>query len=179
MVVITFIDLDHQLILDRVSLPSAVIFYGLGLLLPERRWSDGLIGAAIGYGVIWGISEAYYRITGREGLGLGDAALMAVVGALLGWQGVYMSITLGSFAGVLVVVPALLVRRATGRTDSGAPADDAPEPPAGDAAGDDPGGEAPSIRHVAVPFGPFLAMGAVFYLLGTSWLSVKFTVLGG
>src|SRR5205085_5319876 len=88
MVIIFFIDLDHKLILDKLTYPSIVAFYLLSFCLPERHWYDGLIGIVVGYGVPWAIGELYFRLTGREGLGLGDSKLLALVGALLGWRGV-------------------------------------------------------------------------------------------
>lgn len=110
MVVITFIDLDTMLILDKVTIPSTVIFYLASLLLPERRWYDGLVGIAIGYGVPWLIGELYYRIRKREGLGLGDAKLLALVGALFGWKGVVVSLFGGSVLGTVLVGARLLSR---------------------------------------------------------------------
>lgn len=109
MVVVAFIDLDHKLILDKVTLPSIVIFYGLGLLL-GRSWEHGLIGAVVGYGLPWSIAEIYFLLTEREGLGLGDSKLLAVIGALLGSAGVVASLfggaLLGSVIGVLVLLRA-------------------------------------------------------------------------
>ncbi len=119
MVVITFIDLDHKLILDKVTLPSIVIFYGLGLVL-GRSWHHGLIGAAIGYGLPWSIGEVYWILTDREGLGLGDSKLLAVIGALLGATGVVASLFGGAVVGAVVGVFVLL--RAPGERS----ADDAP-----------------------------------------------------
>lgn len=107
MVVISFIDLDHKLILDKVTLPSIVIFYGLGLLL-GRSWHHGLIGIAIGYGLPWAVGVVYWVLTDREGLGLGDSKLLALVGALLGASGVIASLfggaMLGSVIGVLMLL---------------------------------------------------------------------------
>jgi len=121
MVVITFIDLDHKLILDKITLPSIVIFYGLGLVL-GRTWHHGLIGAAIGYGLPWSIGEIYWILTDREGLGLGDSKLLAVIGALLGATGVVASLFGGAVVGAVVGVFVLL--RAPG--DRSADAVDAP-----------------------------------------------------
>jgi len=186
MVVITFIDLDHKLILDRVTYPSIVVFYGLSFLVPGRTWYDGLIGAAVGYGVVWTVAEVYYRLTGREGLGLGDGKLLAIVGALLGWRGVVVALFGGSLVGSVIGIGALVVRRrgaaATGTVavEAGpvAPAEE-PGPEASSAPeGDEDDGE-PSLRHVELPFGPFLAMAAVFYLFAEPWLVIRFRLLGG
>jgi leader peptidase (prepilin peptidase)/N-methyltransferase len=109
MVVIAFIDVDHKLILDKVTLPSIVIFYGAGLLL-GRSWEHGLIGALVGYGLPWSIAEIYFLLMEREGLGLGDSKLLAVIGALLGSAGVVASLfggaLFGSVVGVLVLLRA-------------------------------------------------------------------------
>ena len=53
MVVITFIDLDHKLILNKVTIPSTVVFYAASFLWPERRWYDGLVGAAITFAALF------------------------------------------------------------------------------------------------------------------------------
>jgi leader peptidase (prepilin peptidase)/N-methyltransferase len=162
MVIITFIDLDHKLILNKLTIPAIPAFYLLSLCLPERHWYDGLIGAAIGYGLPWLVGEVYYRITGREGLGLGDGMLLAVVGALLGWRGVVVSLFGGSVIGSVVGVVALVVARRR-------------QPPAVN----DEDGNSPSLMRSELPFGPFLAIGALFYLFAEHWLQFHFRLLGG
>jgi leader peptidase (prepilin peptidase)/N-methyltransferase len=147
LVVITFIDLDHKLILDKITYPAIPVFYGLGLLLPENRWWDGLAGAAAGYGIVRLIADGYYYLTGREGMGYGDGKLLAVIGALLGWQAVAAALVIGSLAGSIIGITVLLVLRAR-----------RPPPAEGE------GGEPPPLRHAELPFGPFLVTGAVVYL---------------
>ncbi|MBV8757035.1 MAG: prepilin peptidase [Deltaproteobacteria bacterium] len=117
MVVVTFIDIDTKLILDKLTYPAIVIFYGASYLLPERRWYDGLVGIAIGYGLPWLIGELYFRIRKREGLGLGDAKLLALVGALLGWKGVLATLFGGSMLGT-VLESVKLLRRGEGSMTS-------------------------------------------------------------
>ncbi|HEX4449250.1 MAG TPA: prepilin peptidase [Kofleriaceae bacterium] len=160
MVVITFIDLDTKLILNLVTVPAAVVFYALSLAL-HHPWWQGLVGAAIGYGVPWAIGETYYRITGREGLGLGDSTLLAVVGALLGWRGVVVSLFGGSVLGSIIGITALLAARAN------APAEPSDVP-------DHENSQPPTLMKTELPFGPFLAMAAVFYLFAAQWITVRF-----
>jgi leader peptidase (prepilin peptidase)/N-methyltransferase len=169
MVVITFIDLDHKLILNKVTIPSTVVFYAASLLWPERRWYDGVVGAAIGYGLPWAIGEVYYRVTKREGLGLGDGMLLALVGALLGWRGVLVSLFGGSMIGSVIGITALVIGRAS-RDDApaGEPGSEHAEPT-----------EAPSLLRTELPFGPFLAMAATFYLFAEPWLQIHFHLPGG
>lgn len=174
MVVITFIDIDHKLILDKVTFPSIAGFYGLSFLLAERQWWEGLVGAGIGYGVPWLIGEIYYRVTGREGLGLGDSKLLAVIGALLGWKGVLVSLfggaLLGSVIGILVLIRA---RKAPAADEDGEEREDRE-----DGEGDD-SQEVPSLMRTELPFGPFLCMAAVFYLFAEPYLQLHFRFLGG
>src|SRR6185436_20293969 len=106
-----FIDVDHKLILNKITIPAIPIFYALSLT--THRWWEGLIGAAAGYGVPWLIGEIYLRVRKREGLGLGDGMLLAVIGALLGWKGVLVSLFGGSMVGAVIGIVALAVGRAT------------------------------------------------------------------
>ena len=118
-VVISFIDLDHKLILDKITLPSIVIFYALGLVI-GRSWHAGLIGAAVGYGLPWSIGEIYFLVAEREGLGLGDSKLLAVVGALLGVQGVIASLFGGAMVGAIVGVLVLMRSQGGGKSPASA-----------------------------------------------------------
>jgi leader peptidase (prepilin peptidase)/N-methyltransferase len=177
LVVITFIDLDHKLILDRITYPAIPLFYVAGLALPERGWLDGLIGAAVGYGVVRGVSDGYYLLTRRRGMGYGDGKLLAIVGAWLGWQAVFVALFAGSLIGTLVTLALIAIR---GRPPEGEfaavePAADAPapEPDEGTAAPAAPA----SLRHLEIPFGPFLAAGALLYLFLEPWLRVSFAIL--
>jgi len=158
MVVITFIDLDTMLILDKLVLPMIPVFY-LGGLALHHVWYDGLIGAAIGFGVPWLIGEIFYRLRGREGLGMGDAKFLALVGALLGWRGVVVSLFGGSVLGSVITLSVLLVRKK-------------PPPPAD-------GEEPQSVRTLELPFGPYLAAAALFYLFAEPWVIIRFRLLGG
>ncbi|MGE0869583.1 MAG: A24 family peptidase [Kofleriaceae bacterium] len=162
MVVVTFIDLDHKLILDKLTFPSIVVFYGLSLLLSDRHWYDGLIGAGVGYGIIWTIGEVYFRLTKRDGLGLGDAKLLAVVGALLTWKGVVAALFGGAVLGSVVGITAVLVSRRRPLAEGGS----------GD---DDPDGD-PSLMRTEVPFGPFLAAAALFYMYAEPWIQLHWTL---
>jgi len=172
MVVVTFIDLDHKLILNKLTIPSIIGFYGFGLLLPEHTWYDGLIGAGVGYGFPWLVGEVYFRITGREGLGLGDSMLLAVVGALLGWKGVAVSLFGGAVVGSVIGIAALLIAR---RGDAA----EAPAEGEGTEEGTEPEDAGPSLMRTELPFGPFLAIAAVFYLFAEPYLQLHFRLLGG
>ncbi len=99
LVPITFIDVDHRIIPDALSLGGLAA--GLLLsLLPGGDWKASLAGGALGGGVLYGTAFAYEKATGREGMGGGDIKLIAMVGAFLGWRGALLTIFLGSVLGV-------------------------------------------------------------------------------
>lgn len=193
MVVITFIDLDHQLILDKMSLPAIPLFYAAGLALGQD-YRDGLWGAAFGYGLVWSIDALYRLLRGQDGMGLGDAKLLAVIGAFLGWRGVVASLFGGAIVGSAVsLVTLALLRRLPENLTNPAPAavvdaaDDAADDAAVDVA-DAPAGDAPqepgpaspaSALETPIPFGPFLAVAAVFYVFAEPWLQISVAFLGG
>jgi leader peptidase (prepilin peptidase) / N-methyltransferase len=161
MVVIAFIDLDHKLILNKVTIPSIVAFYVLGIVLLHRSWDTGLVGIAIGYGVPWLIGELYMRLRDREGLGLGDGMMLALVGALLGWRGVVVSLFGGSLIGIVIALVVFGVSRRRAPTPT-----------------EESEGEQPSIMRTELPFGPFLAMAALFYLFAEPWIELHFRLPG-
>jgi leader peptidase (prepilin peptidase) / N-methyltransferase len=167
MVVIAFIDLDHKLILNKITYPAIPIFYGLAQLLPGSSWREGLIGAAVGYGVIRAIADGYWLAFRREGMGYGDGKLLAIVGALLGWKAVVATLFLGSLYGAVVNLPLLLVAR---WRDRGARAGEVD----GESEGDGEESEPTKLRHVEVPFGPALAAAAISFLFLEPWLELHF-----
>lgn len=141
LVVITFIDLDHQIIPDSISIPGIPLGIILGSLFlsdPFMRgqlmgqslgWISSAGGAALGFGLYYVIAVA-----SRGGMGGGDIKLMAMLGGFLGWKGVLLTTFVGSLAGSVVGL-GLVVFSGAG-------------------------------RKTKVPFGPFLALGgavSIFY----------------
>ena len=112
LIVITFIDLDHQIIPDVITLPGIAV----GLLLSVAGMGppvlDSVAGALLGGGLLYGVAAGYYAWTGREGMGGGDVKLLAMIGAFLGWRSVLVTLVLGSFTGALVGVGLILGRGA-------------------------------------------------------------------
>ncbi len=172
LIVLSFIDLDTKRLPDVITLPSVLVFFLAGFATGDVPWLERLIGAAAGYLAVRIIADGYYYLTGREGLGLGDGKLLAVIGALLGWRALPGVIFAASFVGVLVSIPALWMQQR--RRDKAAPAEPPTSaPPASSAALADPTAapagdeDAPAIplRRTEVPFGPFLSLSAYVYLL--------------
>ncbi|HEY0703157.1 MAG TPA: prepilin peptidase [Candidatus Acidoferrales bacterium] len=71
---------------------------------------DALLGAAVGGGLLWLVSEAYFRLRGREGMGLGDVKMMLMVGAFLGPKRTLLTILAGSVLGSVLGIAVILAR---------------------------------------------------------------------
>jgi leader peptidase (prepilin peptidase) / N-methyltransferase len=110
MVVLFAIDLEHHLLPNVITLPGIAIGLIASAVLPPGL-VDALIGAAIGGGVLWLIGEAYYRYSGHEGMGGGDVKMLAMIGAFLGWKLVLVTLVLSSFAGSLIGVAVIALKR--------------------------------------------------------------------
>lgn len=108
LVVITFIDLDHQLILNRVSLPG--IAAGLALAALQGRLAGAALAAAVDAGVILCIVVASEWVLKRQGMGMGDVKLAAMIGAFLGWPVGAVALYLGFLCGGIAAVTLLLLR---------------------------------------------------------------------
>ncbi len=106
MIVLFVIDLQHRILPNAITLPGVVIGFVLSLFLPPG-WLESLIGLALGGGVLFVIGEAYYRVRGVEGLGMGDVKMLAMIGAFLGWRLTLVTLIFASFTGALVGVALL------------------------------------------------------------------------
>jgi leader peptidase (prepilin peptidase)/N-methyltransferase len=111
LVAITFIDLDHQIIPDVISLPGILVGFASSFFIPWLTWSDSIFGILLGGGSLLAVAWIYEKLAGREGMGGGDIKLLAMFGAFLGWQAVFPIIFLASLAGTLVGVPLMLVQK--------------------------------------------------------------------
>lgn len=107
---LTFIDLDHQLLPDDITL--GLLWLGLLFSLGDVFVSTeaAVIGAVAGYGSLWLVFQSFKLLTGKEGMGYGDFKLFAALGAWLGWQQLPLVILLASATGAVLGVLAILVR---------------------------------------------------------------------
>jgi leader peptidase (prepilin peptidase)/N-methyltransferase len=110
LLVVTFIDLDHQLILNRLSYPGIAV--GLAFAAAQGRLGPAALSALGAGGLI-----AVIVIASRGGMGEGDIKLAAMIGAFLGWPGVAVALFAGFLIGGVVGV-ALLALRLRGRRDA-------------------------------------------------------------
>ena len=110
LVVLCMIDLRHRILPNTITLPGIAAGFASSWFLPPG-WLSSLIGTAAGGGILFAIAEAYHRVRGQEGLGMGDVKMLAMIGAFLGWPLMMLTLVLASFAGSAVGVALL----ATGR----------------------------------------------------------------
>lgn len=115
LVVITFIDLDHQIIPDVISLPGIVIGFLCSFFVPWVGWFDSLTGILLGGGLLLAIAWLYQVLAKRDGMGGGDIKLLAMIGAFLGWKSIFPIIFIASLTGSLVGVPLMLLQGADRR----------------------------------------------------------------
>jgi len=132
LVTITFIDLDHRIIPDVISLPGIALGLLLSFVSPLVRPFDALLGAVAGGGFLLLVAGLYQFVRGHEGMGGGDVKLLAMIGAFLGWQSLFVTVMVASIVGSIIGIALMLYQRADSK--------------------------------LAIPFGPFLACGALVHL---------------
>jgi leader peptidase (prepilin peptidase)/N-methyltransferase len=132
LVVISFIDLDHMIIPDVLSIPGILIGIPASFLVPHVSPLDSLIGIIAGGGAFYIIAYGYSLLTGKDGMGGGDIKLIAMIGAWMGWRPLPFVILVSALAGTLIGGIFIVASGKGLRT--------------------------------RIPFGPFLALGALVYL---------------
>jgi leader peptidase (prepilin peptidase) / N-methyltransferase len=140
MLVVFWIDLDHMIIPDVITLNGlaiGVIAATVGII-PNLSWKSSLLGALLGGLIVYVPAWIYEKIRGIEGLGGGDIKLLTMVGAFSGPYGVVFVLFLSSFVGTFVALAAIGLKRGGSTTP--------------------------------IPFGPFLTSSAVLYLFVGQWV---------
>lgn len=137
----TFVDIDHMIIPDRVSLGGIVLGLGLSVLVPslhrEQTALGGLgaafLGAVAGSGLLWLTAVLGKLIFRKDAMGMGDVKLLGAIGAFLGWVSVLFTVMISSFIGAIVGISLVLSRR--------------------------------KEMQSRIPYGPYLALAALFWML--------------
>ncbi len=115
---------------DPLTLALALSGLAATALVEPARLPGHLLGGAAGYGVLWAVANLYERLRGRAGLGLGDAKLLGALGCWLGWRALPFILTGAALTALLAIAALGVLQR-----------------------------RAPQ-RQDALPFGPFIALGA-------------------
>ena len=141
LLVITCIDLSHQIIPNVITLPGITLGLLCAATILPVGLLDSVLGTLLGYGIPWGLANAYLLLRGRQGMGLGDAKLLAMIGAFLGWKPMLLTVMVGAAVGSVVGLVLIALKRVR--------------------------------RDQYLPFGPFLALGAIvslfFHQVVLSW----------
>jgi leader peptidase (prepilin peptidase)/N-methyltransferase len=137
----TFVDIEHMIIPDRVTLGGIVIGIVLSMLVPamhfESTFFGGLgasfIGALVGSGLLWGVALLGKMIFKKDAMGMGDVKLLGAIGAFMGWASVLFTVMISSFFGALVGLTLVLMKK--------------------------------KEMQSRIPYGPYLALAALIWLL--------------
>jgi leader peptidase (prepilin peptidase) / N-methyltransferase len=118
LIALTFIDLDHQLLPDSLTLPLLWLGLCASLWVPLSAGTpvpvdvrSSLIGAVAGYVSLWSVYHLFRLLTGKEGMGYGDFKLFAALGAWLGWQMLLPIILFASAVGAVTGIAMLTIRK--------------------------------------------------------------------
>lgn len=128
----SFIDFDHYILPDILTLSGIAIGLVGALINPERYFVDALLGLLMGGASLWAVAYIYYAWKKVEAMGGGDIKLLAWIGAVLGWKGIPFVILASSFSGAIIGVIVSI------KTKGG--------------------------LQAKIPFGPYLALGALLYM---------------
>jgi leader peptidase (prepilin peptidase)/N-methyltransferase len=115
LVVVSFADLDHMIIPDKVTLPGIILGLALNALLSPRSIGGFLLGAVVGAAALYVVAILGELLFKKESMGGGDIKLAAMVGAFVGWRGVLLSlffaVLVGAMMGVSLMILGLKKRR--------------------------------------------------------------------
>jgi leader peptidase (prepilin peptidase) / N-methyltransferase len=183
-----FIDAAHMYLPDPITIGGTLV--GLATSsLRDTTWQSSVAGAAAGFFGVWlPLVIGYKALRGRAGMGLGDAKLVMLAGAWFGWPGAVFALFAGAFQATLAAIGMLLVH---GKIDEPAAVREdrvvlqqaaaAGDSEARRALEDDPLANEPEagLMSARLPFGPFLCLATIEWMLGGQWLREHMAWLRG
>ena len=111
LIALSFIDIDHQLLPDTITLPMLWLGLFLSLFSIYTDSQASIVGAVTGYLSLWSIYHLFKLLTGKEGMGYGDFKLLALLGAWMGWHYLPLIILLSSLVGAVIGIGMVLFRQ--------------------------------------------------------------------
>ena len=115
LIALTFIDFDTQLLPDDITLPLLWLGLLFNLNTGFTDLKSAVIGAVLGYLILWSVYWLFKIVTGKEGMGYGDFKLLGAIGAWFGWQLLPAVILLSSVVGAVIGI-SLIVFQGKGRS---------------------------------------------------------------
>ena len=152
----TFVDFEHMIIPDRVTLGGIVCGLIASVLVPSLHGQTNAlpsliqsgIGLAVGWGSLWSVAVLGEFIFKKEAMGFGDVKLMGAIGAFFGWQAVLFTIIVSSFAGSIVGIAFIIVGK--------------------------------KEMQSKIPFGPYISLAALLWIYwGQAWWNWYIAFLAG
>jgi leader peptidase (prepilin peptidase)/N-methyltransferase len=130
---LSFIDLDHGVLPNKLTVPGFILGFFLGMILQIEAWTSIAIGALFGGGIMFLISLMGKMLFHKESLGMGDVKLLVMIGVYVGFPWIAVCLFFGIFFAALVILISVLRKKLRfGNT---------------------------------IPFGPFIAIGTLVFLL--------------
>jgi len=111
LIALTFIDVDHQLLPDSITLPLVWLGITFNLFTTYTGLYSSVVGAMAGYLSLWLVFHGFKLVTGKEGMGYGDFKLLAALGAWLGWALLPSIVLLSSLVGAVVGISLIILRK--------------------------------------------------------------------
>ncbi|MDP6524115.1 MAG: prepilin peptidase [Kiritimatiellia bacterium] len=114
----TFVDFEHLIIPDRVTLGGIAAGLTISIMVPQLHNAAGpvtgllwsAVGAVSGWGLLWGVAVMGRLMFKKEAMGFGDVKLLGAIGAFLGWRAVLFTIVISSLLGSIVGITLVLIR---------------------------------------------------------------------
>ena len=144
LIVISFIDLEFQIIPDILSLGGIVAGFLLSFFRTNFSVLNSVYGIFLGGGILFAIAYGYQLLRKKEGMGGGDIKLLGMIGSFCGIKGVVFSLMLGSLIGTIVGIPLMFIK-----------------------------GKKEGVGY-AIPFGPFLSLGALIFVFAGDRIIYEF-----
>ena len=152
----TFVDFEHMIIPDRVTLGGIACGLIASVLVPSLHGQTsalhslmyGAIGAAAGWGLLWGVAILGEFIFKKEAMGFGDVKLMGAIGAFFGWEAILFTVMVSSLAGSVIGISCIVAGK--------------------------------KEMQSRLPFGPYLSLAALIWMYwGSNWWELYISFLVG
>ncbi len=111
MIVLAFIDYDYKILPNMITIPGAFIGFSGSFFVKQQPWIDSAIGMLTGPLFFLCLIAVYYFIRKKEGMGMGDVKMAAMIGAFLGWKLLFLTIVLSSLAGSAAGLSMIFTRK--------------------------------------------------------------------